>query len=515
MEQVMHENNETIAVACVAKARAELILSRTFYGVLVAQVEPKPSRQFPTMATNGVVHFFNPDFIVGLNKNHRGEHVSRQRLVLGVQAHESEHDARRHHTRRGNRDPFRWNVACDYAINPDLIDEGFDLPWGALIDYRYKGMSAEAIYRSRELDDEKKRHEQQKPQADEDETEDGRDDADTDPGQSESADEDSGDGDDGDDEGDAGDEDGQGGQGEGQGGEGDEDGQDGQDGGQGGQGSPQEGGDEVGDGEGQGSGESTGETSDDDGEAGQPSSGDPGGCGEVLDAADNTAEMADQNAKWERVVRQAAMLAAKRGDAPGHVAREIGRSDHAPQDWRETLRAYFDAGAASRETWNRPNRRFIGSGLYLPGREREGINKAVFMIDTSGSMVWCGGKALEAIAVETQAALDEHIIDEVVVLYGDTRVTRVDTYHPGEEIEFDPRGGGGTVLAPLFDHVRDEHDDAKLIVAFTDGDIDDVTQGGTVEPPCEVLWAFCGYPQNVKAKMVAPPWGAPAIDVGA
>jgi hypothetical protein len=40
-----------LATERVAKARAELILDQTFYGVLVSQVEPTPSRQFPTMAT--------------------------------------------------------------------------------------------------------------------------------------------------------------------------------------------------------------------------------------------------------------------------------------------------------------------------------------------------------------------------------------------------------------------------------------------------------------------------------
>src|SRR5262245_39554472 len=144
----METNMETIdqvtanAVRRVAKARAELILARTFYGVLVSQVEPKPSRQFPTMATDGKRHYYNPDFIATLS----------QEELLGVQAHESEHDARRHHTRRGARDPKEWNISCDYAINIDLIDAGFKLPSDALIDAKYRGWSAEDIYRARELD---------------------------------------------------------------------------------------------------------------------------------------------------------------------------------------------------------------------------------------------------------------------------------------------------------------------------------------------------------------------------
>jgi predicted metal-dependent peptidase len=496
----------TLAAERVAKARAELILARTFYGVLVSQCEPVASTQFPTMATNGSKHFYNPAFIAELS----------QAELLGVQAHETEHDARRHHTRRGHRDPKKWNEACDYAINPDLIEAGFTLPSWVLFEERFRGMSAEDIYRTRELDEE-----QQQPQPQVGDQHDDSDDA----GEEQDGDEEQDDDDqqpggddageqDGDETDDAGEDGGKGSDGtegeddaEGSGdgsGEGDADGDDAAGSASGDAG---EAGNDEGGGAGEGSGESSGESGTRAG--GEPqTSGDPGRCGEVLDAADSPAELADQDAKWERVMRQAAMLAAKRGDAPGHVTREIERSDHPPQDWRETLRAFFDGGAATRETWSRPNRRFIGAGLYLPGREREGVNRVAMLVDTSGSM---DDIALAAIGVEMQAALDENIIDELVVVYGDTRVTRVDTYRSGDEAEFDPRGGGGTVLAPLFKHVADEVD-ASLIVCFTDGEIDvDSTHD---EPACPMLWAYTGYPDTVRRMIATAPWGATAIDVG-
>jgi predicted metal-dependent peptidase len=511
-----HDDATARAIERVAKARAELILARTFYGVLVSQVEPVPSRAFPTMATNGKRHFFNPDFVATLSQNE----------LLAVQAHESEHDARRHHTRRGGRDPKEWNIATDYAINIDLVDQGFKLAADALVDEKYRGLSAEDIYRMRELDRQREQPKGEAPEADEGDDDDGLDEADTDPGRkpgdesdddadsddAENGDGDEGDGDDSDDEGE--------GEGEGEGSDESDDGDDGEGQGSGdgddeadkpGKGKPQDGQESA-------AGEPNGEPGD--GSQGDPeasqhpaSSGDPGRCGEVLDAADaesDPATVADQDARWERVLRQAAMLATKRGDAPGHVSREIERADHPPKDWRETLRAFFDGGAATRETWSRPNRRFIGGGIYLPGREREGLNRAAILVDTSGSM---DTVALAAIGVEIQAALDERIIDELVVIYGDTRVTRVDTYQPGDEVEFDPRGGGGTVLAPLFKHVADEVD-ASLIVCFTDGYIDITSYSGHPEPASPVLWAFTGYPQAVRQHIANAPWGAAAIDVG-
>ena len=47
-----------------------------------------------------------------------------------VLAHEVAHPALQHHTRRRDRSPKRWNMACDYAINPLLIDAGLLIPLG-------------------------------------------------------------------------------------------------------------------------------------------------------------------------------------------------------------------------------------------------------------------------------------------------------------------------------------------------------------------------------------------------
>jgi predicted metal-dependent peptidase len=486
----------------VLKARAELILARRFYGVLVSNVEPVISHRVPTMGTNGRQHFVNPDFVATLS----------QEELLGVQAHESEHDARGHSRRRGNRDPEKWNIACDLAINGDLIAEGFKLPASRLFDPKYLGMAAEDIFRSLELDEAAaKKSQEQEPDGDDgddesasDQSEDGdgdesgKDQADESQSGNESGDAD-GDGDGEHDDGES--SDGTGGGGE----PGDE--TDGEPSG-GGEGKTETGEANGGGGEGEG----TGEPGDEANGAGEPgegtSSGDPGGCGEVLDAPPGDDHL-DQ--EWERITRQAASMSRAIGQLPGHVAREIERSDHPPRDWRETLRDWFQNGATTQQTWSRPNRRTISSGLYLPGTERDGINKVCFLIDTSASVTFYAG-ALEAIKAECQAALDERVIDTATVIYGDTRVTRVDEYHSGDELEFDPRGGGGTMMRPLFDHVKNEIDDASLIVCFTDLEIESEAALGP-EPHCPVLWACVGYPARVKQYLANAPWRAAGIEV--
>lgn len=65
-----------------------------------------------------------------------------------VLAHELLHVGLRHGARRQGRDPFLWNVACDYVINGWLVEMGIGElpPLGALYDPALKGLSAEAVY---------------------------------------------------------------------------------------------------------------------------------------------------------------------------------------------------------------------------------------------------------------------------------------------------------------------------------------------------------------------------------
>src|SRR5579863_2343287 len=127
----------------VQKARTTLLLDHPFFGTLLFRLGGKASRSVTTMATDGVSLFYNPEFVDTLNAAE----------LAGVLAHEVMHPALQHHTRRGDRSPARWNMACDYAINPILLDAGLTLPKDVLIDSRFRGMSAERIYNLIEEDD--------------------------------------------------------------------------------------------------------------------------------------------------------------------------------------------------------------------------------------------------------------------------------------------------------------------------------------------------------------------------
>jgi len=134
--------HEIPAAERIRKARTSLLLDHPFFGSLLFRLKSEECRSIPTMATNGVVLRYNPAFVDTLNAA----------TLAGVLAHEVMHPALQHHTRRAKRDPRRWNEACDYAINPLLLDAGLSLPDDVLVDPRFRGMSAEQIYNLREAE---------------------------------------------------------------------------------------------------------------------------------------------------------------------------------------------------------------------------------------------------------------------------------------------------------------------------------------------------------------------------
>lgn len=120
----------------IQKARTALLLDHPFFGSLLFRLKGRESRSIATMATDGVSLYYNPEFVETLNPA----------TLCGVLAHEVMHPGLHHHVRRSGRHPRRWNEACDYAINPLLLDAGLSLPDGVLVDNRFRGMSAEQIY---------------------------------------------------------------------------------------------------------------------------------------------------------------------------------------------------------------------------------------------------------------------------------------------------------------------------------------------------------------------------------
>lgn len=121
-------------------ARISLLLKKPFFGNMATRLLLEEKPEIGTAATDGRHLWYAPDFIDKLTPK-------QTEFLL---AHEVLHVAFEHMLRRGDRDPQGWNVACDYAINQILVDEGVgETPTGEnapLLDSQYKGLSSEQIF---------------------------------------------------------------------------------------------------------------------------------------------------------------------------------------------------------------------------------------------------------------------------------------------------------------------------------------------------------------------------------
>lgn len=122
----------------LAAARTRLILDKPFLGALVLRLPMHVAKPdwCPTTATDARAFYFNPEYIAALS-------LDQTQFML---AHEALHCALSHFARRQHRVIHKWDLACDYAINPLLIDDGLKPPPNALVMPMYKGMTAEEIY---------------------------------------------------------------------------------------------------------------------------------------------------------------------------------------------------------------------------------------------------------------------------------------------------------------------------------------------------------------------------------
>jgi len=136
-------------VSCLV---TRLIVNHPFFGIFLANTDIIEDNSISTAATNGVNIYYNSDFFNQLDDEQ----------VSGVLLHEVFHACYSHcdKKRRGIRNPKKWNVAVDYAINWEIDEmarakQGVKLPhnikingkdFNVFLDYKYKDKYAEEIY---------------------------------------------------------------------------------------------------------------------------------------------------------------------------------------------------------------------------------------------------------------------------------------------------------------------------------------------------------------------------------
>ena len=424
----------------VSDCVTELLRKQPFFGSLSLRLPLRPDRTRETLASDGHDIRYSPQWVADTDAHFIESAIARVVLACAL----------KHHTRRGDRDPERWQLASQLVTHAMLRDAGFTLPPDV---EAWDGVSAEEAYdRLPEPQDGESDHDSASP-----------------PGACASPPPDNacGAGDDAES-------------------------------------------DDACDPSGADDGPPEDESGDQ-GEPGAPASHDPCGTGEIMDAderADTSGAGDDvpldviaEEQAWDEAMHQALNLAKAEGKVPGAVEQIINNAHVSTLDWRTLLRRYMTDSARHDYSWSQPNRRFIDSGLYLPAMYCEAMGTLVVLLDVSGS-IYSYLEILAAFWTEVREIATELKPERVIVLQVDARLTDVAEYAT-EELpdELEAKGGGGTDFRPGFEWLEQQGIHPSVCLYFTDMLCDDYPEA---EPPYPVLFCNWGAPP---AQWNREPWG--------
>ena len=189
------------------------------------------------------------------------------------------------------------------------------------------------------------------------------------------------------------------------------------------------------------------------------------------EGADNLSddEVNELEKEIDVAIRQGSIIAGKSGATGNRLLGELMQ----PQvDWREVLREFIQTNCTGNvySTWKRPNRRYIGAGVYLPSGISEKVDELVIAVDTSGSIP---DADLAVFLSEVQSICTTVKPDKVRLLYWGHEVVGDESY---ESHEIDtlakstrPKGGGGTAVECVVEHMQEHQIKPQATIILTDG----------------------------------------------
>ena len=187
------------------------------------------------------------------------------------------------------------------------------------------------------------------------------------------------------------------------------------------------------------------------------------------------------------------------GTGAGGLSRELGELLEPEVNWRELLREFVKSTCSAKDasSWRRVNRRYLGTGVYMPSLIGERVGHLVIAIDTSGSI---GGHELNEFLSEVKGIADEVHPEKVDLVYWDSEVAGHEVYDTNDVANIvsstKPMGGGGTDPTCVHHYLKENNIKPEAVIMLTDGCIGD--WGHEWEAP--MLWTVVRNP-NAYAPM--------------
>ena len=182
---------------------------------------------------------------------------------------------------------------------------------------------------------------------------------------------------------------------------------------------------------------------------------------EGLDSAEGQALARE----WESATRSAVQQAVMQGNLPAGLQRLVDEALRVRVDYKGVLARFMQQASKSDYSWMRPNKRYLSQGLMLPSLYSEACLPLALVIDTSGSV---SETILSQFTAHVRTIVEQLQPERVYLLWADAAVAHAEVFERGDELRFEPKGGGGTDFRPAFEWIAEKGSDAACVVYLTD-----------------------------------------------
>jgi predicted metal-dependent peptidase len=231
---------------------------------------------------------------------------------------------------------------------------------------------------------------------------------------------------------------------------------------------------------------------------------DDDGAGEDGDVSSKRPRLTkEQREAIKDEIREAVLQAAQgnsAGNLPGGIQRIVNNLTNPKMDWRSLINMKIPSLAKNDYSYQRFNKKYMQSGIIVPGLNREEAIDVCIAVDTSGSI---SQQILEEQLSEVVGLMDMY--EEFTIriwqfdtgIYGYAEFTK-DT--AGDILNYEVKGGGGTDFEANWKFMKQEGIEPQMFIMFTDGEPWD-SWGD--EHYCDTLFII----NNKYNKEIVPPFG--------
>jgi len=172
--------------------------------------------------------------------------------------------------------------------------------------------------------------------------------------------------------------------------------------------------------------------------------------------------------EWKNRLAEASAYAKLQGKIPAGMDRYIDALLNSKLNWRELLYKYITQEIPIDYTYNSPSKRSQAVGIYMPKVKKELVDITI-AIDTSGSI---GKGELTEFLSEIVGITKYFESLRLNVMFWDTEIKNhyvVSNGNIDDILNFKITGGGGTDFSSVYNYIRENVSNARLLIFFTDG----------------------------------------------